>query len=260
MSENPESPENHGNQESRHDGKRPAVERLREQREREQAAEKRRRGVKASLVVVAVLAVVGVVGYAAAGGSSSGGGQAAAPISEGKGQAPVTLTIYEDFRCPGCAAFETQFKDTVHELVDDGRVRTEYHLVSIIDGNMGGNGSKFAANAAHCAKDAGLFTPYHDLLYAQQPPEQEDTFADKDHLIELAGQVPGLDSPEFRSCVQNGTHDEKVAATNDAFTSSEYNATPTVLLDGENIYADPNNPLTPQSLRAKVAEAAAAAG
>ncbi|WP_340562291.1 DsbA family protein [Streptomyces sp. GSL17-111] len=243
---------------SSQEGSRPAVARLREQREREQASQKRRRGLKAGLVAVGVLAVVGVVGYAAAGGSQEkGDGKAAPPVTEGKGKAPVTLTIYEDFRCPGCAQFELAFKDTVHELTDEGKVRVEYHLVSIIDGNMGGNGSKYAANAAHCAKDAELFTPYHDLLYAEQPPEQEDTFADKDHLIELAGEIPGLDSPEFRSCVQNGTHDTRVTRTNDAFTASEYNATPTVLLNGESLYGDPNDPLTPESLRAKVEKAAA---
>ncbi|MBW1604056.1 thioredoxin domain-containing protein [Streptomyces sp. JJ66] len=246
--------------ENGNEGRRPAVERLREQREREQAAEKRKRGIKVGLVAVAVLAVVGVIGYAAAGGSlGDGDGEAAAPISEGKGQAPVTLTVYEDFRCPGCASFETRFKDTLHELVEDGQLRTEYHLVTIIDGNMGGNGSRAAANAAHCAKDAGKFTPYHDLLFASQPPEQEDTFADQGYLIELAGQIPGLDSPEFRSCVRNGTYAEKVRATNAAFTASEHNATPTVLLGGENVYGDPADPLTPESLREKVAGLAKAA-
>ncbi|MEE1930486.1 thioredoxin domain-containing protein [Streptomyces sp. TRM 70351] len=239
------------------DGKRSAVERLHEQRAKEQAAGRRKRNVKAGAVVVAVLAAVGVVGYAAAGGArEEGDGKVAEPIVVGRGDAPVTLTVYEDFRCPGCAQFEQAFKDTIHELTEDGKIRTEYHLVSIIDGNMGGDGSRRAANAAACARDAGEFTPYHDLLYAHQPPEQEDAFADTGHLISLAGRVDGLDTPAFRSCVEDGTHDAWVKRSNDAFTASEYNATPTVLLDGESVYGDPAHPLTPESLRAKVAEAA----
>ncbi|MCZ7413723.1 DsbA family protein [Streptomyces sp. WMMC897] len=244
-------------QQGRTPRQRPAVARLREEREREQATEKRKRGVKAAVLVAAVLAAVGVAGYAATGGSpEKGDGQAAAPITEGKGAAPVTLTVYEDFRCPGCAQFEQAFKDTVHELTEEGRIQVEYHLVTIIDGNMGGTGSTKAANAAHCAADAGRFTPYHDLLYTEQPPEQKDAFGDEGHLIELAGKVEGLDTPAFRSCVREGTHEARVRRTNDAFLGSEYNATPTVLLDGENVYGDPSAPLTPQSLRAKVAAAA----
>lgn len=242
------------------EGRPSARERLARQREREKAAEKRKRALKAGLVAVAVVATVGAVGVAV---SQSGkepapaSGPAAEPISEGKGRAPVTLSIYEDFRCPGCGHFERGFAETIEELRADGTLRTDYHLVSIIDGNLGGNGSQNAANAAACARDAGSFTEYHDLLFRNQPEESSDPFADKGHLIELAGEVPGLDSAAFRGCVREGTHDDWVARANEDFLGSGLNATPTVLLDGENLYGDPNNPLTPEKLREMVEDAAA---
>jgi protein-disulfide isomerase len=235
-------------------GKRSARERLREERERQKTAGKRMRVFKVSVVVGAVFAVAGMVGVLVSQGVKQGSGPAAQPITDGKAQAPATLTIYEDFRCPGCGHFERNFKETIHELRDTGKIKSEYHLVSIIDGNMGGNGSKHAANAAACARDAGRFTAYHDVLFANQPPESDDTFADKKHLIELAGTVGGLDTADFRACVNEGTHDDWVKRSNDAFTSSEHNATPTVLLNGEDIYGDRSDPLTPEKLMNLVAE------
>ena len=57
-----------------------------------------------------------------------------------------------------------------------------------------------------CAQDAGKFTAYHDVLFENQPMESDDAFADKGRLIDLAGKVEGLDTPAFRTCVEDGTH------------------------------------------------------
>ncbi|CAM5294404.1 Thioredoxin-like fold domain-containing protein OS=Streptomyces griseorubiginosus OX=67304 GN=AQJ54_11200 PE=4 SV=1 [Streptomyces griseorubiginosus] len=55
----------------------------------------------------------------------------------------------------------------------------EYHLATIIDGNMGGTGSRTAANAAAGAQDAGKFPGYHDVLYENQPEETSDDYAEQ---------------------------------------------------------------------------------
>lgn len=250
------------------DGKRSAREALREQRAREQARQRRKRTLIAVAVVAAVLGVGAVIGVVAANhGSGSGalpGTPAAAPsgatgdgslvIPVGAPDAPSVLTIYEDFRCPACDAFEKQFTPTVHALEDSGQMRTEYHLVTIIDGNLGGKGSLNAANAAACAQDAGKFRAYHDVLYDNQPDEQDDAFGDKDKLLSLAGKVPGLKTAAFTSCVNDGTHDNWVRKSNDAFGKSGFNATPTVLLNGKSVYGG-SQALTPDSLKQKVADA-----
>lgn len=233
------------------EGKRSARERLRLRREQEKTVERRNRTLKAGSAVVAVLAVVGVVGVLLV--NRGGGSPAEAePVTMGKPKAPSTLTVYEDFRCPACAHFERAYGDTVEELRSTGRLRTEYHLVTIIDGNLGGHGSQYAANAALCARDAGRFLEYHDVLFAHQPEESDDAFGDKKRLIELAGRVDGLDTPAFRECVRRGAHDDRVERSNAAFTGSGHQATPTVLLDGENIYTGRERPLTPEALKREV--------
>ncbi|SFC83846.1 DsbA family protein [Streptomyces aidingensis] len=240
-------------------GKRAARERLAAERAREQAAEKRLRLAKVLGSAVAVLAVVGVAGYFAAnaGDSRASDGEAADPVTQGPADAPAVLTVYEDFRCPACGQFETNFSDTVHALQEEGKLRAEYYLVTIIDDNLGGDGSLNAANAALCAEDQGKFTEYHDVLFVNQPPEQDDAFADKDYLIQLAGEVEGLGGEAFQQCVRDGAHEAEVARMNAHFENSDYNATPTLLLNGENIYGDRSEPLTPDSLRRRVNDIAA---
>ncbi|WP_406057587.1 thioredoxin domain-containing protein [Streptomyces sp. NBC_01077] len=253
------------------DGNRSARERLQQQREREKAREKQRRILIVSAAVVGVLGLAAVVGVIAAGGDKDSGSDKAGPvvaptgateedgkpaIPTGKADAPSTLAIWEDFRCPACAQFENAFRDTIHELEAAGAVRAEYHLATLIDGNMGGSGSLRAANAAACAQDAGKFTAYHDTLYINQPPETDDAFGNNSKLIELAAKVPGLDTPAFRSCVNDGTHDSWVAKSNEAFQNGGFRGTPSVLLNGESIFPQKGNEqISPENLKKWVAEA-----
>lgn len=253
--------------------KRSARERLQAEREKQKARDKRRRTLVVSAAVVGVLALAAVVGLIAAntgkGGSSAKGGPLVAPsgatgkdalaIQTGKGEAPSTLTVWEDFRCPACKAFETNYRDTVHELEAKGLLKVEYHLVTLIDGNMGGTGSLKSANAAACAQDSGKFAPYHDVLFDNQPEETNDAYGKNARLLELAGKVDGLDTAAFRTCVEDGTHDSWVKKSQEAFRAGKFRGTPTVLLDGKDIFADQANPLTPQKLKEQV-EAAGKGG
>lgn len=233
-----------------HEGNRSATERMRADQRRRLGTEKRGRQLKVAGVVVAVLAVGAGVGALVAQQTSGNGSADAKPIAVGKQDAPAKLTVYEDFRCPACGQFEQQFSPTIRALEKKGKLRTEYHLVTIIDDNMGGRGSHRAANAAACAEDEGTFRRFHDMLYSNQPPEQNDAFSSREALIKLAGKA-GLDGSRFRECVTGGTHDDWVKKTGDAFKKSGHQSTPTVLLDGESIYGR-SEPLTPASLKQKV--------
>ncbi|MEO3979015.1 thioredoxin domain-containing protein [Streptomyces sp. CAU 1734] len=248
-----------------------ARERLQQEREREKVREKRRRMLIVSAAVVGVLGLAAVVGVIAANvDSGKDGDSASGPLlaptgAEGKDRtaipvgtsdAPSTLTVWEDFRCPVCAQFENVFRETIHDLEKSGQLKVEYNLATIIDGNMGGSGSLRAANAAACAQDDGKFSAYHDVLFQNQPPETDDAFGNNDRLIELAGKVEGLDTPGFRSCVKDGKHDSWVAKSNTAFSEGGFRGTPTVLLNGESIFPDKaGQQISVDNLKKWVAEA-----
>ncbi|MEW2291642.1 thioredoxin domain-containing protein [Streptomyces sp. NPDC006743] len=253
--------------EKNHDGKRTARRRLAAEREKQKASERRRRTLIVAASVVCVLALATVIGVLAANSGkkkSTGTGPVAAPsgaqgkdslaIPVGKDSARSTLTVWEDFRCPACQAFEAAYRPTVHELTAAGKLRVEYHLVRLIDGNLGGSGSLRAANAAACAQDAGRFPAFHDVLYDNQPKETDDAYADNAKLIQLARKVPGLDTPAFQSCVKNGTHDSWVDKSHQAFQAGGFSGTPTVLLNGKNIIEDRS--MTPAKLKQQVEAAA----
>ncbi|MGW9428895.1 thioredoxin domain-containing protein, partial [Streptomyces decoyicus] len=184
---------------------------------------------------------------------ASDGDKPAVPV--GMAGAPSTLVVWEDFRCPACQQFETGFRPAIHELEDSGRLKSEYHLVTIIDGNAGGKGSLNAANAVMCAQDAGKFRAYHDVLYSHQPPEQQDKFADKKYLLQLAGKVKGLVTPAFTTCVNDGRYEAFVQKSNDAFATSGYRGTPTVLLNGKDLSKEKGGRFSPADLKKMVQDA-----
>jgi protein-disulfide isomerase len=250
---------------------RSARERLQQEREAQKARDKRMRTFKVAGVAVGVLAVAAAVGTVAANmhkGPDSAG--AAGPVSApngakgrnglavqvGAADAPSTLTVWEDFRCPICGQFESVFRPAFHQLENSGALKVEYHLATIIDGNMGGTGSVRAANAAACAQDAGKFPEFHDTLYENQPEETQDGFGSDSRLLSLAKKVKGLSTPAFRSCVTNGTHNGWVAKSAAAFRDGGFAGTPTVLLNGTPVFPKKGNEnISPDALKKWVAEA-----
>lgn len=140
--------------EKNRDGKRTARERLAEERAKQKTAEKRRRVLIVGGAVVCVLALAAVGGVLAANAGkdktdtagpvtapSGANGDDSLAIPVGKESAKSTLTVWEDFRCPACKSFEDAYRSTIHELTDAGQLKVEYHLATLIDGNMRGSGS-----------------------------------------------------------------------------------------------------------------------
>ncbi|MEV0690646.1 thioredoxin domain-containing protein [Streptomyces sp. NPDC050388] len=253
--------------EKNREGKRTARERLAVEREKQKTADRRRRTLIVGASVVCVLGLAAVIGVVAANAGKNDGSTEAGPvvapsgalgkdglaIPVGKENAKSTLTVWEDFRCPACKSFELAYRPTLHELTRSGQLKIEYHLVTLIDGNMGGTGSRNSANAAACAQDAGKFAEYHNVLFDNQPQETDDAFADNGKLVELAGKVDGLDTPAFRGCVEDGTHNSWVGKSQEAFQKGGFSGTPTVLLGDKNIYQDKT--MTPAKLKEMVRKA-----
>jgi protein-disulfide isomerase len=230
------------------EGKRVARERLAEERRKQAIKDKRRKQytvIGAVVVVIALVVGIGVLVQsmranrhsadfvAAPAGATSG-----FSVPYGKASAPVTLTLYQDYRCPVCKIYEDRLGPTIVDLVNAGTLKVNYHLVKLIDSNpqRPGTGSLNSANAAMCANDAGKFADFNTLFYANQPDETTDPWADKNAVIALAKKVPGLDSPTFESCVNSGKYNSRVNEMWNHFQQvyKAYNAgTPTIIL-GEN--------------------------
>ena len=103
------------------------------------------------------------------------------PIPLGSADAPVTITLYEDFHCPHCADFEEEFGPTITQAQESGAARVELYPMSFID-----EGSITAANAMACAAEAGFGQAYYLGLFANHTLQWSDP-----QLIELATKVGG---------------------------------------------------------------------
>jgi protein-disulfide isomerase len=242
----------------------PGAGRSREEARREKAAAaraaeaaraRRQQRIIIASVVVIVLILAAVIGFAVqngrttappvvvpanATGSDNG-------ITVGGADAAVTVDFYEDFQCPVCGTLEQSLGSTVQQLIDNGKIRAVYHMMSFL-----GPESVRAANAAAAAAQDGKFKEYHDLLYANQPPERTGGYSNAT-LIELGGQV-GLTSTEFTNAVHNGTYTGYVAKVEDDASKRGVTGTPTVFVNGRQLAPQS---LTVQGFTAAVTDVAA---
>jgi protein-disulfide isomerase len=158
-------------------------------------------------------------------------------IEYGSPSAKVTLTVFEDVRCPFCDIFEVGARDTYKKYVNAGEVKVDFHLVKLIDVNdqssgQNASGSRTGGSAVACAQNAGLFDAYHDVIYDNQPPETTDSFSSPTTLISLAKKVPGLDTPTFETCVKNVTYGGFIDQNWTDFNTLKLQGTPTVEING----------------------------
>ncbi|WP_445044948.1 DsbA family protein [Streptomyces sp. SAS_272] len=162
-------------------------------------------------------------------------------ITVGDPDAPVTVHLYEDPRCPYCEEFETTGgSPQLREAMLDRKARAEYTLASFLDDRVGGTGSKKAVNALRAALEEGKFVEYHEVLYANQPEESTDGYTDA-YLLKLAGKVKGLRGPEFDAAVRSMKYRGFVTDSQKAYEKAggakepEGPGTPTAEINGKRI-------------------------
>ena len=222
-----------------------------------QRARRRRQYLTIGVAIVVILAVVGIGVGVKTSKNSSSSTPFAAPIGAvvdsyvngqthtgdptaieyGSPDAKVTLTVFEDVRCPFCDIFELGSGSVYKQYVDAGEVKVDFHVVKLIDvndqaGGENASGSRTGGSALACAQNAGKFDEFHDVLYENQPDETTDTFSNPSTLISLAGKVPGLDTPAFESCVKSVKYGGFVDQNWSDFNTLKLSGTPTVEING----------------------------
>jgi len=112
---------------------------------------------------------------------------------EGSPNAP-TLHVFEDFECPGCAAFNIrEYPEIKRSFIEKGLISHSFHHFPL---PMHQNAYE-AAIASECAYEQGKFWEYKDKLFANQK-----SLSGSD-LVRYASEL-GMDLGKFKSC-RNGT-------------------------------------------------------
>jgi protein-disulfide isomerase len=221
-----------------------AAERAAAIRAEQERAERRKRNLLVTAVVVGVLAlVVGVAAWVQAGRDTTG--QVATPpagavetygVPMGPADAPVTVTVYEDFMCPYCGDFEAISSQPLREYAESGQVQVRYHVVSFLDDASGTDYSTRAANALAVVLDtagAEAAVRFHDLLFAHQPAEGTPGLSDEE-LVDLAVEA-GAERAEVAGPIEDRKFEQWVVNATDDWSSSGFNQTPTVTVNGERV-------------------------
>lgn len=177
-------------------------------------------------------------------------------VRYGDEAAAYVLSVYVDPRCPYCKRMENGLGAVIQDAADKGRFAVDHHFATFIDEGAGGTGSLRAVSALGAALDEGTqaFALYLRVLFAEQPPEDEDSFADTGILARLGAEVPGLDTAEFRRKVMEGTYLPWAENVSAAFERSGVRSTPTVLLDGEPVavIGPDGHAVTPEAFLAQI--------
>ncbi len=172
----------------------------------------------------------------------------------GPADAKVVVREFSDFQCPYCRLFTTSVqKQIIDQYVATGKIRFEYHHFIVIDGNVGGNESRHAAQASECAADQGAFWDYHEIVFANQQGEGTGSFTDA-RLNAFAVSL-GLDEAKFSACLNSSDAANRVRADENLARSLNVNATPTIFVNDVKV----DNPLNIDSLKATIDAAIAAA-
>lgn len=150
----------------------------------------------------------------------------------GNANAPVTLVVWEDFRCSFCFTFTmTAEPQLVTKFVETGKLKIVYQDSLTIDSIDGSTASRDAANAALCANDEGKFWPMHDWLFENQAPDESASAFSQDRLLAI-GKGAGLTDAAFGSCVANGTHNAEIAGEGSAIPAG-IGGTPGFVVNGK---------------------------
>jgi protein-disulfide isomerase len=163
------------------------------------------------------------------------------------GRGPVRVDAFIDFLCPFCRQFELAAESTLARLVADGQISLVYHPMNFLDEASTTNYSTRAAAASGCAADGGRFAEYAHALFVSQPPEGGPGLSDAD--LASIGQAAGLAGTAFTACLSDAPYLDWPSYVTARATALGVEATPTVLVNGAAVRADP------RSIAAAVADA-----
>ncbi len=229
-----------------------ARERLKAEREKEAKRAKARRNAMVGGGIVVGIVVVGAAAIGISSAMAKNDKPVAAPahtsgtngttVVYGSASAKHTLHLYEDPRCPICAAFEQANGAQVVKGADAGDYKIQYTFGTFIDNNSGGTGSMNALGAMGAALNVSekAFIDYHTALYSKtnHPEETTDKFSDDSYLLKIADQVPELKgNAAFEKNVKDDKFGPWASKMSDAFNnnSDKVSATPTALVDGKTL-------------------------
>ena len=161
-----------------------------------------------------------------------------APPAEAQGylygdpDAPITITEYADFECPGCAQFAVlHAPDIKSRIVDAGLANFRFY-----DFPLAMHPNAMAAHlAAACANDQGKFWEMHDRIFMGQGEWNTMATQAPRRVLGKYAEALSLDMGAWNSCYDEQKHVGQIEANRNAGVRLGVGSTPTVQI-GNKLY------------------------
>lgn len=149
----------------------------------------------------------------------------------GDPNAPVVIEEFSDFGCNHCANFAFGTAEQIAaEYISTGQV----FFISRSTGNLLNNpNTQLAAEAAYCAADQDQYWEYHDLIYANQGLLFYGGVTFIENYLNAFADTLGLDMNDFKDCLNDGKHNERVLQDGNDARQVGINSTPSFLINGK---------------------------
>ena len=162
----------------------------------------------------------------------------------GDPDAPNTLQLYADYRCPHCRIFSQEIEPLlIEEDVQSGRMKLEFMDFTVIGvssfEDLGDDliESVQAAEAAACAAAQDAYLPYRDWLFEGPSRTSEGDFSDA-NLINAA-EALGLDVDQFTTSLLDGVYEQGIIDTVWLGIERGVQGTPAMILNGGEAFYTP---------------------
>jgi protein-disulfide isomerase len=137
----------------------------------------------------------------------------AATVTAGKPTAKITVNAYEDFECPICKEFESQYFSAIEKQLQAGTVQVDYHMINLLDASSVPAGySSMSANTALAVATVApqKFMNFHYSLYQKQPEENGPGWT-QGQLTSLANRL-GISGSQFTNLIDDKTYYKQIQA------------------------------------------------
>lgn len=147
---------------------------------------------------------------------------------QGDADAPVTVTVFEDYMCPGCASFALNIAPTAKEnYVETGDVRWEFYDFPIPVSSTLSYSAAEAARSVQNNVGMDAFWEFNQLFFQNQ-----SSVSVPSDVYDLAAQV-GADRETVQNEVRANVYRQLIDADKQTGIDQGVRGTPTVFVNGE---------------------------
>lgn len=146
----------------------------------------------------------------------------------GNPDAPITITEFADFECPGCAQFAVlHAPDIKSRIVDAGLANFRLY-----DFPLNIHPNTMAAHlAAACANDQGKFWEMHDRIFLGQPEWNTQATSNPRKVLATYAEAEALDMTAWNACFDSQKHVPEIEANRNVGIKVGVQSTPTVMVN-----------------------------